>query len=104
AGNSTGPAFPSIPSTTPSSSSMGTTSMKPAPSAATAAGPALAGFGADPPTPKLKTETGYEPSYEALQSAQKCAKFAVSALQFDDLPYAIQNLREALKLLTGEGK
>jgi len=37
-----------------------------------------------------------------IQQAQKCARFAVGALQFDDLTYAISNLKQALALLTGE--
>ena len=33
--------------------------------------------------------------------AQKHAKFAVSALGFEDVPTAVENLRLALHLLTG---
>jgi len=45
---------------------------------------------------------GFTPTNEAVEKAQKCARFAVSALQFEDLPYAVQNLRQALFLLTGK--
>lgn len=67
--------------------------------------------------------SGFVPSAEVVEKAQKvphpmipnkqmpisqkplchtqCARFAVSALQFEDLPYAVQNLKQALTLLTG---
>jgi vacuolar protein sorting-associated protein VTA1 len=38
---------------------------------------------------------------ESVAEAQKHAKFAVSALGFEDVPTAIENLRKALALLTG---
>jgi len=44
----------------------------------------------------------HTPSAEAIANAQKCAKFAASSLQFDDIPYAIANLQQALSLLTGK--
>jgi vacuolar protein sorting-associated protein VTA1 len=37
----------------------------------------------------------------SVAEAQKHAKFAVSALGFEDVPTAIENLRKALALLTG---
>lgn len=37
-----------------------------------------------------------------MEKAQKYARFAVSALQFEDTPYAVQNLQLALALLTGK--
>jgi vacuolar protein sorting-associated protein VTA1 len=36
-----------------------------------------------------------------VAEAQKFAKFAVSALGFEDVPTAIDNLQRALALLTG---
>ena len=36
-----------------------------------------------------------------VAEAQKHAKFAVSALGFEDVPTAVENLRLALHLLTG---
>jgi len=55
-----------------------------------------------PASPSNQPNAAYQPSFENVEKAQKCAKFAVSALQFDDIPYAIENLREALKLLTDQ--
>jgi len=50
-----------------------------------------------------KGPTGdFTPSAENIAKAQKCARFAVSALQFEDLPYAVDNLKQALALLTGK--
>lgn len=37
----------------------------------------------------------------SVAEAQKHAKFAVSALGFEDVPTAIENLQKALALLTG---
>ncbi|KAL6074785.1 Vacuolar protein sorting-associated protein vta1 [Balamuthia mandrillaris] len=44
---------------------------------------------------------GYVPTEENLEAASKFARFAVSALQFEDVPYAISNLQKALAHLTG---
>lgn len=47
-----------------------------------------------PPTPAAV------PHADSLFAAQRHAKFAVSALQFSDVPTAVQNLQAALALLT----
>ena len=36
---------------------------------------------------------------DALQKAQKCCKFATSALQYEDIPTAIANLEQCLRIL-----
>ena len=43
------------------------------------------------------TESGLD--YKTIQQAQKFAKFAISALQYDDVNNAIENLTNALNLL-----
>ena len=43
-----------------------------------------------------------EPDEEAVTAAQKHARWAISALNFEDIPTAIRELREALKVLGGE--
>lgn len=43
---------------------------------------------------------GYQPSLQAVSEAQKCARYAVSSLSFDDVPGAVQYLMDALKHLT----
>lgn len=43
---------------------------------------------------------GFQPSLTATTEAQKHAKYAVSAIGFDDVKSAVQNLTEALRLLT----
>src|SRR2546430_1282800 len=57
--------------------------------AATAPAPATAGV--------------YQPSMEEMQGAEKFARFAVSALQFEDVATAVKNLQNALRALTGGG-
>jgi vacuolar protein sorting-associated protein VTA1 len=52
--------------------------------------------------PSQVAPTGYAPSDAQLLDAQKFAKYAVSALQFDDVPTAIKNLKLSLGLLTGQ--
>mmetsp|Transcript_15911 Transcript_15911/g.39093 ORF Transcript_15911/g.39093 Transcript_15911/m.39093 type:complete len:154 (-) Transcript_15911:232-693(-) len=39
-----------------------------------------------------------------VAESQKFAKFAVSALGFEDVPTAVENLRKALALLTGQSQ
>ena len=43
---------------------------------------------------------GYEPSTSAITEAQKLAKYAASSLGFEDIPTAVKQLTDALKLLT----
>jgi len=55
------------------------------------------------PSPPTSTSS-YQPptthlSVELLSTAQKYTKFASSALNFDDVPTAILNLKKALSLL-----
>jgi vacuolar protein sorting-associated protein VTA1 len=37
---------------------------------------------------------------QAITEAQKIAKYAVSSLSFEDIPTAVKNLTDALRLLT----
>lgn len=46
-------------------------------------------------------DRGHKPSIKATQEAQKLAKYAASALDFQDVKTAIGNLERALSLLTG---
>ncbi|KIY91226.1 hypothetical protein MNEG_16739 [Monoraphidium neglectum] len=46
---------------------------------------------------------GYQPPLQAIQDAQKAAKYAVSSLSFDDISGAVKYLSEALRLLTQPG-
>lgn len=46
--------------------------------------------------------TGYKPSLEEQEQAQKYCKFASSALDYDDIANAVSNLVSALKLLAGK--
>ncbi|EFJ44337.1 hypothetical protein VOLCADRAFT_118821 [Volvox carteri f. nagariensis] len=43
---------------------------------------------------------GYKPPVQMIMDAQKQAKYAVSALSFEDIPTAVKHLSEALRLLT----
>ena len=43
---------------------------------------------------------GFEPSLTAVSQAQKYARQAASALGFEDVQTAVQNLTDALRLLT----
>ena len=43
---------------------------------------------------------GFEPSLTAVSQAQKFARQAASALGFEDVQTAVQNLTDALRLLT----
>ncbi|XP_054008614.1 vacuolar protein sorting-associated protein VTA1 homolog isoform X1 [Hylaeus anthracinus] len=47
-----------------------------------------------------RTEGGVELSLEQMNKAQKFIKWAGSALNYDDVPTAVSNLRKALHLLT----
>ena len=42
--------------------------------------------------------------HKSIQNAQKMAKFAISALQYDDVATAVENLEKALSLLRPLGK
>lgn len=58
-----------------------------------------------PPEPKpvvvRKADPNYKPSVKQRQEAQRLAKYAASALDFQDLQTAVSNLEKALELLTG---
>ena len=64
-------------------------------------------FQPEPPAPqpaprnKLDGDTGIfkKPSEASVARAQKLSKFAVSSLDYDDIPAAIDNLERALNLL-----
>jgi vacuolar protein sorting-associated protein VTA1 len=51
------------------------------------------------PIPAIPQNAAATHSIETLQQAQKYTKFASSALVFDDVPTAIENLRKALSIL-----
>ncbi|XP_043254413.1 vacuolar protein sorting-associated protein VTA1 homolog [Colletes gigas] len=48
----------------------------------------------------LKTEGGVELSLEQINNAQKFIKWAGGALNYDDVPLTVTNLRKALNILT----
>ncbi|KZC07811.1 Vacuolar protein sorting-associated protein VTA1 like protein [Dufourea novaeangliae] len=50
--------------------------------------------------PTTGTEGGVELSVEQMSKAQKCIKWAGSALNYDDIPTAVLNLRKAIHILT----
>ena len=54
---------------------------------------------ASAPLPTSKAEH-YQPPPDKIAEAQKAAKFAVSALSFDDIPTAISYLQRSIELLT----
>lgn len=43
---------------------------------------------------------GFKPGLQELADAQKLAKTAISALSFEDVPTAVKNLTDAIRLLT----
>lgn len=58
------------------------------------------------PIPVLQTPSqppsvpsGYTPNHKSIEQAQKHAKWAISALNFEDVPTAVQELRNALAML-----
>ncbi|KAJ3185423.1 hypothetical protein HDU87_000042 [Geranomyces variabilis] len=51
------------------------------------------------PTTMNAVSAAYDVSYKAVQAAQKHARFAISALQYDDVNNAVENLEKALALL-----
>lgn len=52
-------------------------------------------------TTRQEVECGnYQPSIEQIAEAHKAARFAVSALAFDDVPIAVSFLKKSLDLLT----
>ncbi|EFA03831.1 vacuolar protein sorting-associated protein VTA1 homolog [Tribolium castaneum] len=56
----------------------------------------------EPPTPPVATtnnDGGFAPGPEQIQKAQKYCKYATSALNYDDVKTAIENLTKALSLL-----
>ncbi|KAM0344471.1 hypothetical protein ACHAPU_007443 [Fusarium lateritium] len=52
-----------------------------------------------PPAPAPVQNTGFATEYKDLNQAQKHAKWAISALNFEDVPTAVQELRNALAML-----
>ncbi|KAI8917081.1 Vta1 like-domain-containing protein [Powellomyces hirtus] len=51
------------------------------------------------PTAANKFGAAYDSSFKAIQAAQKHSRFAISALQYDDVKTAIENLEQALAIL-----
>lgn len=86
----TGPTAPPPPPTIPVYSAP-----SPAPVAAPAPLPVPTPVAAPPPA----STTPFMGSHKDLNKAQKHAKFAISALNFDDVPTAVQELRNALAAL-----
>ncbi|GIL58850.1 hypothetical protein Vafri_13815 [Volvox africanus] len=68
------------------------------PSAAPAPGIGSAPYTVGPSLPSLPP--GYKPPLQVITDAQKQAKYAVSALSFEDIHTAVKHLSEALRLLT----
>jgi vacuolar protein sorting-associated protein VTA1 len=66
--------------------------------------PAAPPPGHPPPAPAApvvpEPVPGFKPSLQAVQDAQKAAKYAVSSLSFDDIAGATKYLADALRLLT----
>ncbi|GLI59519.1 hypothetical protein VaNZ11_001413 [Volvox africanus] len=68
------------------------------PSATPAPAIASASYTMAPSLPSLPP--GYKPPLQVIMDAQKQAKYAVSALSFEDIHTAVKHLSEALRLLT----
>ena len=49
--------------------------------------------------PRQSGSSGFVPSTDNIARAQKLSKFAVSSLDYEDIPSAIDNLEKALRLL-----
>ncbi|GLC66007.1 hypothetical protein PLESTF_000371800 [Pleodorina starrii] len=71
---------------------------------AAGAGAQRYGYGNGAPTPPAahipSLPPGYKPPVALIMDAQKQAKYAVSALSFEDIHTAVKHLSEALRLLT----
>lgn len=52
-----------------------------------------------PQAPAYSAPTGFKPDQKAINQAQKHAKWAISALNFEDVPTAVKELRNALAQL-----
>ncbi|KAG8411404.1 hypothetical protein J3458_015464 [Metarhizium acridum] len=52
-----------------------------------------------PVAPAPSAPAGFTPGHKSIEQAQKHAKWAISALNFEDVPTAVQELRNALALL-----
>lgn len=85
----------------PKSFTQHATSIPPAAGAVAAAAPARASM-APAPSASQATSYGITANDQAIAQAQKHAKWAVSALSFDDVPTAIKELRIALRQLGAE--
>ncbi|KXZ46837.1 hypothetical protein GPECTOR_40g571 [Gonium pectorale] len=92
------PSYPSIagahPAPPPPAQGYAQSVSWPHPASASAAAPSN-GWAPPPPLP-----AGYKPPLKTITDAQKQAKYAVSALSFEDIPTAVKHLTEALQLLT----
>lgn len=51
------------------------------------------------PPPSSAADGGFQPSPEQIQKAQKFCKYATSALNYDDVKTALDNLQKAMNLL-----
>ncbi|GAX86299.1 hypothetical protein CEUSTIGMA_g13711.t1 [Chlamydomonas eustigma] len=56
------------------------------------------------PTYSMHEMTGFKPSTQAVLDAQKNAKYAISSLNFDDIPAAVKFLKVALNKLTSDDR
>lgn len=92
-----GPAYPSPSYPAPAGPAPPPAAMAPAPAAAP---PPAAMPPAAPPSQIPVPVKGFQPPLQAIQEAQKAAKYAVSSLSFDDVAGAVKYLTESLKLLT----
>lgn len=95
------PSFPDPPSLRPDSAA-GRPSQPSAPAASLPIAPATtAATGVDYSAQKMQASGGGAYTYDpkVLTNAQKHARFAISAIQYDDIETAVDNLQKALKYL-----
>lgn len=93
------PSFPDPPVSRPDSAA-GRAAAVPAPAAPRAAAPAPSAFDYSAQKMAGASQGGayaYDP--KVLSNAQKHARFAISAIQYDDIEAAVDNLKRALKYL-----
>lgn len=103
------PTQPSAPPPPPPPSSSAHDTARPAyqaPPPPTPSAPAAVPYH-QPPQPAAQPAASYmvaapltKPPLQAIQEAQKKARYAVSALSFEDVATAVDNLQQALRLLT----
>ncbi|CAH0556619.1 unnamed protein product [Brassicogethes aeneus] len=90
-----------VPNPAPAPASTPTTpSIQPQPTPFVPPQPVITPFQpATPVTPTTPSATGYAPDPAQIQKAQKFCKYATSALNYDDVKTAVENLQKALNML-----